>query len=97
MSVDYVEKPEVTSVVSMGIYALEPEALQYIPDGYFDVPDLVHALLEAGEPVGAYPFDGLWFDIGQRDDYEEAVAAWLASGPGSPDQAQADLRGVVSP
>lgn len=93
----YVEKPEVTSVVSMGIYALEPEALQYIPDGYFDVPDLVHALLEAGEPVGAYPFDGLWFDIGQRDDYEEAVAAWLASGPGSADQAQADLRGVVSP
>ena len=83
MSARYVEKPEVTSVVSMGIYALEPEALQYIPDGYFDVPDLVHALLEAGEPVGAYPFDGLWFDIGQRDDYEEAVAAWLASGPGS--------------
>jgi NDP-sugar pyrophosphorylase family protein len=93
----YVEKPEVTSVVSMGIYALEPEALEYIPDGYFDVPDLVHALLEAGEPVGAYPFDGLWFDIGQRDDYEEAVAAWLASSPGSAEQAQADISGAVSP
>jgi NDP-mannose synthase len=74
----YVEKPEMTSAVSMGIYALEPEALRYIPEsGYFDFPDLVAALLEADEPVGAYSYDGLWFDIGRRDDYERAVAAWL--------------------
>ena len=61
----------------MGIYALEPEALKYIPaNGYFDFPDLVQALLSAGEKVGAYRYEGLWFDIGRRDDYEEAVAAW---------------------
>jgi NDP-sugar pyrophosphorylase family protein len=77
---EYVEKPEVASVVSMGIYVLEPEALQYMPpEGYFDFPDLVHALLRAGEPVGAYRYDGLWFDIGRRDDYEEAVEAWFSS------------------
>jgi NDP-mannose synthase len=76
----YLEKPEMTSAVSMGIYAIEPEALRYIPEsGYFDFPDLVKALLEAGEPVGAYPFDGLWFDIGRHDDYERAVSAWLGS------------------
>jgi NDP-sugar pyrophosphorylase family protein len=76
----YLEKPEMTSAVSMGIYAVEPEALKYIPEsGYFDFPDLVTALLEAGEPVGAYPFDGLWFDIGRHDDYERAVTAWLGS------------------
>lgn len=75
----YVEKPEVTSSVSMGIYVLEPEALQYIPpEGPFDFPDLVQALLHADEPVGAYTYDGLWFDIGRRDDYEQAVASWLA-------------------
>jgi len=73
----YHEKPEMTSAVSMGIYALEPEALEYIPDGYFDFPDLVRALLAANQPVGAYPFDGMWFDIGRRDDYERAVSAWL--------------------
>ena len=61
----------------MGIYAIEPEALKYIPaSGYFDFPDLVQSLLDAGEKVGAYRYDGLWFDIGRRDDYEEAVAAW---------------------
>ncbi len=76
----YVEKPEMTSVVSMGIYVLEPDALKYVPpEGYFDFPDLVHALLRAEEQVGAYPYDGLWFDIGRRDDYEQAVAAWFRS------------------
>jgi NDP-sugar pyrophosphorylase family protein len=73
----YDEKPQITATVSMGIYAVEPEALAYIPrSGRFDFPDLVKALLRAGEKVGVYRHDGLWFDIGRRDDYEEAVAAW---------------------
>ena len=73
------EKPEIVSTVSMGIYVLEPRALDFIPlRQYFDVPQLVQALLDSGEPVGAYMFEGLWFDIGRRDDYEQAVSAWLA-------------------
>jgi NDP-mannose synthase len=76
----YDEKPEMTSTVSMGIYVLEPEALEFIPpEGQFDFPDLVQALLDAGEPVQAYHYDGLWFDIGRHDDYEQAVAAWSQS------------------
>lgn len=74
----YIEKPQRTSTVSMGIYVVEPAALAYIPpDGHFDFPDLVKALLRAQEPVGALRFEGLWFDIGRRDDYEEAVQAWF--------------------
>jgi NDP-sugar pyrophosphorylase family protein len=74
----YVEKPQMTSTVSMGIYVLEPRALSYIPsDGYFDFPDLVQALLKSGERVGAYRYEGMWFDIGRRDDYERAVTAWI--------------------
>ena len=74
----YLEKPKMTSTVSMGIYVLEPEALGYLPPtGRCDFPDLVQALLEAGEPVGAYRYEGLWFDIGRREDYEQAVAAWI--------------------
>jgi NDP-mannose synthase len=74
----YVEKPQMTATVSMGIYVLEPSALSYIPpDGYFDFPDLVQALLKARERVGAYQYDGMWFDIGRRDDYERAVTAWI--------------------
>jgi len=74
---DFEEKPEITSSVSMGIYVMEPEVLEHIPeDRHFDFPDLVYALLEAGLPVGAYRYEGLWFDIGRQEDYERASEAW---------------------
>jgi len=76
--VGYEEKPELRSTVSMGIYVLEPSVLEHVPDGRpFDFPDLVQELLRRGAPLGAYRFDGLWFDIGRREDYEQAVGAWL--------------------
>ncbi len=77
--VGFEEKPEIASTVSMGVYVMEPEALDSIPDNrYFDFPQLVQALLDTDQRVGAYMFQGLWFDIGRRDDYEAAVEAWLA-------------------
>jgi NDP-sugar pyrophosphorylase family protein len=71
----YEEKPEIPYTVSMGVYILEPSALEHIPVGRrFDIPDLVLSLLEQGEPVGSYLFDGYWLDIGRHDDYEQALA-----------------------
>jgi NDP-sugar pyrophosphorylase family protein len=71
---DYEEKPELAYVVSMGVYALEPRALALIPEGErFDIPDLVLKLLEQGEPVGSWLYDGYWLDIGRHDDYEQAL------------------------
>jgi NDP-sugar pyrophosphorylase family protein len=72
----YEEKPEFSWTVSMGIYVMEPEALDYIPSGYFDFPDLVEALLAAGRPVGAYVYEGFWLDIGRQEDYQQAVELW---------------------
>ena len=58
---------------------MEPAALDYMPDGdYVDFPDLVQALLAAGARVSSYPYDGLWFDIGRADDFQQAVEAWAA-------------------
>ena len=77
--VRYEEKPEIVSSVSMGVYLLEPRTLDYVPDGaYFDFPDLVNALLAAGEPVAAFPHDGLWLDIGRPEDHARAVQLWEA-------------------
>jgi NDP-sugar pyrophosphorylase family protein len=54
---------------------MEPSVLAHIPVGErFDIPDLVLALLAAGEPVGSYLYDGYWLDIGRHDDYEQALA-----------------------
>jgi NDP-mannose synthase len=71
---DYEEKPEIAYTVSMGVYVLDARALSVIPRGErFDIPDLVLALLAAGERVGSYLFDGYWLDIGRHDDYEQAL------------------------
>jgi NDP-sugar pyrophosphorylase family protein len=71
----YDEKPETSHVVSMGIYVVEPRAVEHVPaEGRFDIPDLVLALLAAGEPVGTLLHDGYWRDIGRHDDYEQAIA-----------------------
>lgn len=70
----YEEKPTFRYRVSMGVYALEPGAIEHIPqNASFDLPDLVLALLAANHPVGSYDFDGYWLDIGRHDDYERAA------------------------
>ena len=71
------EKPEIAAHVSMGVYVMEPEVLDFVSDERMDFPELVEALLEAGQPVSSYPYDGLWFDIGRHDDFQQAVAAWV--------------------
>ena len=72
--VGYLEKPNFTYPVSMGIYVFEPKALEYIPNNqYFDFPDLVLKLIENGERVLGYPFSGYWRDLGRPGDFEDAA------------------------
>ncbi len=71
--VDYIEKPTLHYLVSMGIYVFEPEVLKYIPNNKkFDFPDLVKELISKGEKVKGYVYDGYWLDIGRPEDYEKA-------------------------
>jgi len=73
----YEEKPELDYTVSMGVYVFEPRALDHVEAGtYMDLPNLVVKLIEAGENVGSYVFDGYWLDIGRHDDYERAIAEY---------------------
>jgi NDP-mannose synthase len=73
----FLEKPEVTSMVSMGVYVMEPQVLESIPtDEPFDFPDLVLALVGAGKEVGVYRYSGYWRDLGRHEDYEAANAEW---------------------
>ena len=68
-----VEKPTVTDIVSAGVYALRASAIELVPeDAFFDMPDLVNALLAAGRPVGAYRFDGQWLAIDRPEQLEDA-------------------------
>jgi NDP-sugar pyrophosphorylase family protein len=72
--VDWEEKPETSHVVSMGVYIVDPVVTKYVPAGEsIDLPDVVMKLLEEGQPVGSYDYDGLWLDIGRHDDYQLAI------------------------
>jgi NDP-sugar pyrophosphorylase family protein len=72
--IGYLEKPTYDYSVSMGIYVFEPRVLTFIPyNTYLDFPDLVLKLIQAGERVLSYPYDGYWKDLGRPDDYEQAT------------------------
>lgn len=69
------EKPSLAFTVSMGVYAFDPRIITLIEPGErVDFPDLLLRAIDSGESVGTYRFDGYWRDIGNRDDYEAAVA-----------------------
>lgn len=72
---NYIEKPTLRHLVSMGIYVLEPRVLSYIEPGLrLDLPDLMRKLMKADELVIGYQHAGYWMDLGRKDDYERAVA-----------------------
>jgi NDP-sugar pyrophosphorylase family protein len=72
--IGYIEKPTYDFLVSMGIYVFEPRVISYI--GYrerLDFPDLVLRLLESGERILSYSYEGYWMDLGRVEDYEQAI------------------------
>lgn len=70
---NYIEKPTIDYLVSMGIYVFEPEILEYITlNEKLDFPDLIKQLISNGETINGYVYDGYWLDIGRPDDYERA-------------------------
>jgi NDP-sugar pyrophosphorylase family protein len=72
---DYVEKPLLDYHVSMGIYVYERRALDYLPPGPCQFPDLVLRLIAGNERVAAYLTEADWFDIGTIEEYERASKA----------------------
>lgn len=71
---NYTEKPTYHYSVSSGIYIFEPEIFNYLDIGKrCDLPELVLRLLNQGEKVSCYSYNGYWLDIGRHDDYQLAI------------------------
>lgn len=68
----YIEKPTLNYDVSMGIYVYDARALDYLPQGFCQFPDLVLRLLDAGVPVATFMSDAAWYDVGTVEEYERA-------------------------
>ena len=67
------EKPVIRHFINAGVYLLNPEVCQLVPNGQrFDMTDLIDHLLELGRRVVSFPIIEYWLDIGQQTDYEQA-------------------------
>ncbi len=66
-----VEKPSQTYFVNAGIYVVDPDVLDYVPENdYFDMPNLFDSLESAGKDSAVFPIREYWLDIGNLGDLE---------------------------
>ncbi len=74
----FLEKPSESEIfsdtVNTGTYILEPEILEYLPEGEEKdfSKDLFPMLLENNEPMYGYIAEGYWCDVGHLEAYREA-------------------------
>ncbi len=65
------EKPYSEVNINMGIYIINRQVLDYLPENQqVDFPDLINHLISKNKKVLGYDFKGYWQDIGQHLDYE---------------------------
>lgn len=66
------EKPLITRWINAGTYVLSPQVVNRIPKKYFPITDLFEGCIERNESVGAFPIEGDWIDVGQREQLNQA-------------------------
>lgn len=66
------EKPTIDYFINAGVYCLNPNLLEYIPENeYFEITDLINICIEKGKKVGSYEINEYWMDIGRLEDYNK--------------------------
>src|SRR6266508_1564289 len=73
----FLEKPHwgqvFSDTINTGIYVVEPEVFDHIPDGASDFAgDIFPKLLARGAPLYGFVVDGYWEDVGNLEAYQQA-------------------------
>jgi dTDP-glucose pyrophosphorylase len=67
------EKPVHSFFINTGLYILEPECIDLIPnDEFYDMPSLFEKLIKNNKKTISFPLKEYWLDIGRVVDYEKA-------------------------
>lgn len=67
------EKPVHSFFVNAGVYLLEPDCINLIPnDEFYDMPSLFEKLIKNNKKTISFPLKEYWLDIGRVVDYEKA-------------------------
>lgn len=70
---DIEEKPNIVTFALAGIYVMQPQVLELIPDDqYYGMDVLIKSMLQKKLPVAKYELKEYWLDIGQVEDFEKA-------------------------
>lgn len=69
------EKPRLKFYVNAGIYLISSEARAAIPDGPYDMTDLIRDLVGRGLSVCSFPLRSAWLDVGNPESLRQAEAA----------------------
>lgn len=69
------EKPQYTYLINTGMYVIEPEVLEDIPENeFYNLPDIVERYMETGIPVGVFPIsEQSWMDMGQINEMQSMI------------------------
>lgn len=71
------DKESLSRVISAGIFCFEPKIFNYLSDkkeSYLETD--IFPKLAKEKKLGAYLFEGRWFDLGTKEVYERAVKEW---------------------
>ncbi|MBC8495693.1 nucleotidyltransferase family protein [archaeon] len=76
----FVEKPSKenapSNLINAGLYILEPDVIDCIPDGFAMLETDVFPKLASEENLYGYPFSGQWFDTGTPERFKFAEDKW---------------------
>lgn len=71
------EKPVLSHYVNAGIYLLNSELLDFVPqDLFFDMPSLLEKAMQEQHRVSAFPIHEYWLDVGHLETLERAIGEW---------------------
>ena len=66
------------SLVNTGIYIFDHQVLKFLPEKVnFKIEETLIPQLVKQNQISGYVFQGLWFDISESEDYQEANTRWL--------------------
>jgi|SRR3989344_202022 len=69
---DIEEKPIVGAEINAGVYFMNPEMIDEIPEGRYDMTDLIKKMMDKKMRILKHKIEEYWLDIGQVDSYEKA-------------------------
>lgn len=77
---NFIEKPRKqnapSNLINAGLYVMEPEILDYVPEGFARLENDVFPKLARENKLIGYNFSGQWFDIDNVEDYRLANKKW---------------------